>query len=164
MALNRAIDPGLDRLIRIFESIGNPQLRAQLSQRMSRTALRLIRESIDTSTDCYGGKMPMRIDDGAQPLQGLRGAFTASFSADGMRIGTSKWYAIVHQRGMKIRTRQAPYLRFRLPSGKWVATEEVTIPRRQLVPSASTGGLGPVWGTALRADADAVMAEYLRSG
>jgi hypothetical protein len=127
---------------------------------MSRTMLRLIQNSIDTSTDCYGRSMPMRTD-GAAPLQGLRNSFTASFSAAGPRVGTDKWYAKVHNRGWTIRPTTQQYLKFRLPNGAWVSARTVVIPRRQLVPTFKTG-LGPVWGPALREDAEAIMGEYIK--
>jgi len=146
----------------MVESIGDERYRAQLAQRMSRTMLRLIQTSIDTSTDCYGRSMKPRVDDGAPPLQGQRNSFSASFTADGPRVGTDKWYAKIHNRGWKIEPKNSPFLRFRLPSGRWVSARTVIIPRRQIVPTFETG-LGPVWGQALREDADAIMREYLRS-
>ena len=161
MALNRAGNSDLGRLVKLLESIGDNSYRARLSQRMSRTMLRLVQNSIDTSTDCYGRQMLPRVDDGAAPLKGLRNSFMASFTVNGPRVGTDKWYAKVHNRGWRIEPQSAPYLKFRLPSGRWVSARTVIIPRRQLVPTFQTG-LGPVWGPVLRDDADAIMREYLR--
>lgn len=162
MALNLRGDHQLSRLIKMVESIGDPQSRAQLSQKMGREMLRLIDNSIQTSTDCYGHAMPPRVDDGAAPLQGLRGTFSAAFTAEGVKVGSSKWYAKVHNRGWRIKPKSAPYLRFRLPSGAWVSTHEVTIPRRQMMPSQATGGLGSVWGPALMRVANEFMLDYTR--
>lgn len=162
MALNRATDQRLGRLIKVVETIGDQTMQARLSTLLARKMLQLIDQSIATSTDCYGRPMPMRVDDGAAPLQGLRGTFTASFTGNGPRVGCSKWYAAVHNRGATIEAKTAPYLRFRLPSGRWVSERTVIIPRRQLAPSQSTGGLGPVWGPALGDVTAEFMREYVQ--
>lgn len=161
MALNLHRDNRLGRLIHIVESIGDAASRQQLSQKMGRRMIRLIDESITSSTDCYGSAMSPRTD-GAAPLQGLRGTFTASFTGDGVKVGSSKWYAKVHNRGWKIKPKVFPYLKFRLPGGQWVSAHEVTIPKRQMMPMQSTGGLGPIWGPALMEVADGFMRDYLR--
>jgi hypothetical protein len=162
MALARAFDERLQRLIKAFETIGDPGTQSQLAQKMGRRMLQLIDHSIASSTDCYGHPMPPRIDDGAAPLQGLRGTFAATFTGNGVRVSSSKWYAKVHNRGWKITAKNGPNLKFRLPSGRFVSKPSVTIPRRQMVPSQSTGGLGPIWGPALNEVMAAFMRDHMR--
>jgi hypothetical protein len=45
-------------------------------------------------------------------------------------------YAWVHNEGLTIRAKRAPYMRFRVyrPDGRWVSKDTVVIPRRQFVP------------------------------
>lgn len=139
----------LERLIQAVRSVGGEEMRAQLSQKLGAKMLELINTQISTGVDCYGQAMPLRKGDGALPLQGLRNAFSASYTAQCPTVRTSKWYAFVHQTGMKIKPVNKPFLRFRVPGGGWASAKEVTIPRRQLVPSRADG-LGPVWAPALR--------------
>jgi phage gpG-like protein len=150
----------LDRLVGAVQSVGGEESRSRLSQALGRTMLGLIRQQIDTGVDCYGDAMPPRKGDGALPLQGLRNAFTASYTSQGPVVGTSKWYAAVHQTGKVIKAVNKPMLRFRLPGGMWASAKEVTIPRRQLVPSRERG-LGPVWDTALKEAANRWVRDHL---
>lgn len=150
----------LERLIGVVQSIGGEEMRARLSQALGAKMLGLIRSEIDTGVDCYGDAMPLRKGDGTLPLQGFRNAFSASYTAEGPTVRTSKWYAAVHQTGMKIRAVNKPFLRFRMPGGGWASAKEVTIPRRQLVPSRALG-LGPVWAPALKEVAHRWMRDHL---
>lgn len=161
VALARAFDERMARLIKAVETIGAPESRQRLCTLLARKQLELIDVAISTSTDIFGNQMPSRIDDGAAPLQGLRGTFSASFDSDGTRIGCSKWYAKVHNVGWKIRAENGTNLKFRLPSGRWIAKPSVTIPRRQFAPTRASG-LGPIWGPALTKVVDDYMSEYLR--
>jgi hypothetical protein len=161
VALARAFDERLGRLIKVLETIGEPDSRQRLTTLLARKQLELIDISIATSTDIFGNAMPTRIDDGAAPLQGLRGTFSATFDGNGTRVSSSKWYSKVHNVGWKIRAQQGPNLKFRLPSGRWVSKPSVTIPRRQFAPTRASG-LGPIWGPALSQVVDDYMREYLR--
>lgn len=162
MALNRISDPRWGRLVAAVRTIGSNAARVELSQKMGRTMLGLIREEIANQHDPYGNQWPSRTD-GRPALLGLNGSFTASFTSDGPRVGTNKWYAKVHQRGWKINVKEALWLRFRLPGGQWASAKTVTIPRRQLFPEKRTGGLGDTWADALTKTFNEFMREYLRS-
>lgn len=128
--------------------MSGPAVVSELAEKLGEEELRLIDHSLATSTDCYGKPMPPRVDDGAAPLQGLRGTFDASWGPNGVHVTSSKWYAGVHNAGAHIKAKTAPYLKFRLPGGQFVSTKEVTIPRRQFAPTR-TYGLGTIWGPAL---------------
>lgn len=160
MAGRSAFDK-LQRLIHKLESLGETAALAELNERLGDESLRLIDHSLATSVDCYGKPMPPRIDDGAAPLQGLRGTFDASFDANGVRVSSNKWYAGVHNAGAYIEAKNAPYLKFRLPSGAFVSSKNVTIPKRQFAP-ARTYGLGTIWGPALLRVASTFMRERLQ--
>jgi phage gpG-like protein len=47
-----------------------------------------------------------------------------------VNISANTPYAAIHQFGGVIHARNAPYLRFRLPTGQWVSVKSVTIPAR----------------------------------
>lgn len=161
MALARRGEPVLERIGAMLQALAEPELRRGLGDRLSRQILRLIRSGIERGVDPYGQPWKPRTD-GARPLQGLLNAFTASFTTEGMKVGTSKWYAGVHNKGARIRPVHAPYLQFRLPGGQWVKTRgPVILPKRQIIPSERQG-FGPFWGPALRDTADSYFREFIR--
>jgi hypothetical protein len=157
MARGRSAFDAIQRAISKLERLGDTQAMADLAEKLGDEELRLIDQSLATSTDCYGKPMPPRVDDGAAPLQGLRGTFDASFDANGVRVTSSKWYAGVHNSGAHIAARNATYLKFRLPSGAFASKKEVDIPKRQFAPTR-TYGLGTIWGPALLR----VMSTFMR--
>lgn len=159
----RAAFDKLQRLIHKLETLGETSALTELNERLGDEALRLIDRSLATSTDCYGKPMPMRVDDGQAPLQGLRGTFDASFDANGVRVTSSKWYAKVHNAGWHIEPKNVPYLKFRLPSGAFVSSKAVTIPKRQFAPT-QTYGLGTIWGPALLRVSSEFMRTRLQGG
>lgn len=156
----RAAFDRLQRLIHKIETIGDTATLSGLNEALGDEALRLIDRSLSTSVDCYGKAMPMRVDDGAAPLQGLRGTFDASWTQNGAHVTSSKWYAGVHNAGAHVEAKNAPYLKFRLPSGAFASKKDVTIPKRQFAPTR-TYGLGTIWGPALLRVASTFMRERL---
>lgn len=162
MARGRAAFDRLQRLIHSLESMGDAAASAELAQRLGEEELRLIDQSLSTSIDCYGKPMPARVDDGAAPLQGLRGTFDASWGPNGVIVHSSKWYAGVHNAGAHIAAKNGTRLKFRLPSGRFVAPVSVDIPQRQFAPT-NAYGLGSIWGPALLRVTSEFMAERLRA-
>lgn len=156
----RAVFDRLQRLIHKLETLGDTAALSDLTERLGDESLRLIDRSLATSVDCYGKAMPPRVDDGAAPLQGLRGTFDASFDANGVHVTSSKWYAGVHNAGAHIAAKNAPYLKFRLPTGRFVSSKEVDIPKRQFAPTR-TYGLGTIWGPALMRVASTFVRERM---
>ena len=60
----------------------------------------------------------------------LRDSMTHKASDREVEVGTNVIYARIHQLGGVIRAKSAPYLMFRLSSGSFVRTKQVTIPAR----------------------------------
>lgn len=151
----------ISEFVRRLERLATPERKRQLSQKLGGDIIRLINDQIDRGVDPYGQQWKRRVDDGASPLRGLRGTFSASVSEGRVRVTSSKWYALVHQAGWTIRSKNAPTLRFRLPSGRWVSKMTVVIPRRQLIPSA-TDGLSERWTERLMATSDQFFRDHLQ--
>lgn len=156
MSGNAAIANFIKRLDRL----ATPELRARLAQKLGGVVIRLINEQIDRSVDPYGMPWKPR-SDGAAPLKGLRGTFSARVVNGNPQVTSSKWYAVVHQRGWKIDAKSAPYLRFRLPNGQWVSKKTVIIPRRQLVPT-ERDGLSRSWNEALMKATEQFYRDHLQ--
>lgn len=60
----------------------------------------------------------------------LGDSITNAFGRTFAEWGTNRIYAAIHQFGGVIRPRKAKALRFRLASGAWVSTKQVTMPKR----------------------------------
>lgn len=143
-----------------LERMATPSLMSRLSSKLGGDMIRLINDGIDRGVDPYGVAWPKRTD-GATPLQGFKNTFTAQFSGDWIKVASSKWYAKVHQAGMKISAVNAPNLRFRLPNGAFVSKPSVTIPQRKMIPVREEG-LGPFWAPVLMRTTEQFMRDHLQ--
>lgn len=72
----------------------------------------------------------------------LRDSYTHQASATELVVGTNDKRARIHQFGGTIRPRGARALHFVLPGGQHVATQQVTMPARPMLP---TDDLPPAW-------------------
>lgn len=150
-----------DRIARLSAS----GFRTELSQVLAAAALKQVSDGFRHSRDPYGNRWR---DPKFRQGQPLRDTNAMSNSAaveprpNGFRLSITKHYAGVHQRGKTIKARRAPRLLFKTRDGQWHSATEVTIPRRQMVPEADTGGLGPIWGKAFNDEAGALIKRRLR--
>lgn len=60
----------------------------------------------------------------------LRNSISMQVLGGVLLVGAKPIYAGVHQFGATIKTKTAPYLKFKLPGGPWISTKQVTIPAR----------------------------------
>jgi len=94
-----------------------------------------------SSASPYGAPwLPLKMRQG-QPLLDtgrLRNSLTYRVQGDTVEVGTNVLYAGVHQSGMTIRAKNAPWLVFKTPTG-FAKVKEVTIPARPFLPTAEQG-------------------------
>lgn len=91
----------------------------------------------------------------------LAGSFQSKVEGTTIKIGTSRPFADVHQKGMKIVPKRAKFLRFRVRWGGVFTVKSVTIPSRKMVPSKE-GGLPDTWRRGFTNIVRATMREVLR--
>lgn len=119
----------------------------------------------------------------------MQGGFNVSSSPNGFKISQPVTYAAAHQYGAFIapHSRVAPMTVYRSTrTNRFVSPAKIlgkdgkvkrtivshtfhqtfasgtTIPRRQMVPEVSTGGMGDIWGAALNAAADSALKKYFK--
>jgi hypothetical protein len=142
-----------------LEQLATPEFMSRLSQKLGGDIVRLVDDGIRRGVDPYGNPHPARTD-GAVPLQGFIGTFTASWGADWIRVASSKWYAKVHQAGWKINGVNGN-LKFQLPTGQWIQKQSVTIPQRKMIPTRDEG-LGPYWTPVLMRTTEQFFRDHLQ--
>ncbi len=122
-------------------------------------------EQFNAARNPYGVPwVPLTSRDG-KPLSNT-GALASSFGQQfqltetGFSVSTAFAGAAAQNYGAVIRPVDAKALRFKM-HGRYVFRRKVTIPRRQMVPESSTGGMG-TWGTAINVEADAYMRKFVK--
>ncbi|TAL29014.1 MAG: hypothetical protein EPN98_21465 [Phenylobacterium sp.] len=167
----------LDLLRRRVESVTRAGMVQDLAAVMGVAAMKQVADSFRQSRDPYGNAWePLKHRDGKPLLDtGRMAASVNSAVVDrGFRISIPVKYAPAHQYGAQV----APHSRLRgrtlwhnPKTGRLVGRNTrlrtvyetqakpatfangITIPRRQMLPEKSTGGLGPIWGRALNRQA-----------
>ncbi len=130
---NRRIAAHAEKLSKAEASLGRAQkfsakLRANTSY--AGTNVASIREEKATArVDKLRKKHPLILQDTGR----MRNSFSAQPTSTGFQVVTSVDYAKYHQYGTK------------------------HMPRRQLIPETNTGGLGPLWGSALETEATTII-------
>jgi phage gpG-like protein len=124
MAMVRSSFGALEDLRRRTGLIGSPQFRETVARRLATAAIKLMADEFRDSRDPYGRPWrPLRRRVGKPLLNTgrLRAAAGAFAQGATIRISIPVEYASYHQYGTR------------------------RIPQRQIVPTAATGGLGPIW-------------------
>lgn len=149
-----------------FRSLAGPD-RVVLQKRLGQDAIREAQEGVRKSRDPYGNTWAPLTSRTGQPLRRTGNNIQRSWTAggetpDSFRFGSRFRYLATHQYGAVIRPVRAKALRFGVEGqaiyastsrgirqvgaeSRFVYARKVTIPRRQLVPEQSTGGIGPKW-------------------
>lgn len=126
----------LDNPIEIMDAIGNE-------------GAELTRLNFNDGTDPYGYGWEHPVFRSGQPLRDtgrLMNSITHHATGEEVAIGTDVIYAAVHQTGMTIKAKNAPYLVFKA-GNRWVKTKQVTIPARPFLPDDR--GLPQSWRDAI---------------
>lgn len=133
------------------------QIMTQAAQRMGGTAMKLLADEFRGSKDPYGNSWRPLAWRSGKPLLDtgrMRSAVAVQPSGTSISITIGANYAAYHQQGAKTRRRR--------PGAKGKSRARVgSLPRRQMLPDAATGGLGPIWYAAFRRDVDAVVIKAL---
>lgn len=135
----------------------------QLSAELAKVAWRKTLDGFKESRDPYGNPWKPLKSRSGNPLikdNQLRSSITVESTGSGFRIRIGVIYAAVHQYGATIVPKKARALRF-MVGDQVVFAKSVTIPRRQMVPMAETGGLGPIWTAAMSRAAGKLIAEKI---
>lgn len=82
-----------------------------------------------------GGPTGLRVRTGTL-LRSIRTYLKAKPSGGGEVSLGMRFYGWVHDRGKVIVPKTAPYLRFRLPNGRWVSSKRVVLPERRFARDA----------------------------
>jgi phage virion morphogenesis protein len=134
---------GLPELRGRLAGLGSPPFRRLLARNLAEEARTQVANGFRAERDPYGRPWkPIRYRQGMilQDTGRLRASVATRATAAGFRIDMPVVYARVHQYGSK------------------------RMPQRQMIPMASTGGLGPIWAAAFNETAELVLARYGRGG
>ena len=172
-------------LKRLMDRVGPPGVRAltpRVAQRMAATADKLLGDEFHQSRDPYGNPWQPLAYRRGKPLEKTgRMSRSRTAQADGATVKVTIWttYAIYHQKGTQPhqraggaipQSRRGRFISKRKAAQAKASSQKVAIfgayqhggiPRRQMLPEASTGGLGPIWSAAFEKDANDVVREAL---
>lgn len=105
------------------------RLPEEATQQALSTARDFLREETQRNAR-KGGPRGLRVRTGAL-LRSIR-TYLKATDADTWELSLGmKFYGWVHDTGMTIRAKNAPYLRFRTPDGSWHSVKEVFLPERR---------------------------------
>ena len=126
--------------------------RAVLQKRIGQAAVAQAQLGVRQGRDPYGKAWAPLTSRVGQPLRrtgnNIQRSWTASGETpDSFKFGSRFKYLATHQYRAVIVPKKAKRLRFKTEAtgSRFVYAQKVTIPRRQLVPEADTGGLGVKW-------------------
>lgn len=169
--------------IRVLTSAG---FKTELAQVLGAAAVFQVAYEFRSSKDPYGNRWePLRYRKGKPLLKTGRmsTAVTTSPTANGFRLRIATVYAPVHQYGGHVapHSRIKPQVMWHNPkTGRLVARttkltlvhestskhrtygKGITIPRRQMLPEADTGKLGPIWTKAFNVEAASLIRRRLQ--
>lgn len=172
---------GAEQLQAALARLAGPD-RVVLQKRVGQAAVAQAQLGVRRGVDPYGKAWAPLTSRTGQPLRRTGNNIQRSWTASGetptsFRFGSRFKYLATHQYGAIIRAKNGRFLRFGVESG-WrlngkgraargargairatVYAQQVTIPRRQLVPEKDTGGLGAIWFEAF----SRAVASFLRS-
>lgn len=162
----------LDRLAARIREVGSTQFQNEMGKALGAVALKQLADEFRQSKDPYGRAWKRPILRDGKPLQDtgrLQNSFQAKPTPQGFSVSTNVYYARTHQLGAGVDGSpiativpvEAKRLRWRTRDGRWHTRMAVKIPKRQIVPTPETGGVGSKWGKALNEEADALMQEKL---
>lgn len=126
------------------------QGKVDLQKILGQTAVSQAAIGIRLSKDPYGKPFAPLTSRKGKPLRrtgnNLQRSWTSGQETPTTFVFGSRFkHLATHQYGAVIVPRRAPFLVFMTEAWGRVKTKRVVIPRRQMVPEADTGGLGPRW-------------------
>lgn len=153
----------LDALAKKIASVDGAEFRRGFTNALGAAAISHLDEQFDKAKDPYGNPwLPLKQRQG-KPLSDtgrLASSYTHHEIPNGFRIETVVAYAATHQYGATIVPVVAKRLAWKVRGGGWRTSMKSVIPKRQMVPEQSTGGLGE-WGKVLNDEADAFLKTWV---
>jgi phage gpG-like protein len=149
----------LDALRKNVAKIAAAGFRREIGAALGGTAMKMVADGFRGERDPYGVSwegLKLRSGKILQNTGRMRASANTQPTANGFRLSIPVRYAVTHQKGMTIVPKTARALAFRGPGGM-IFAQKVKIPKRQMVPEASTGGLGPIWLAAFERTANALV-------
>jgi phage gpG-like protein len=154
---------GMRKLADKIRQLTTAGFKAELSQVLAAAAMKQVADEFRGSRDPYGKpweKLAIRQGKPLLDTGRMRNAVTAEPTANGFRLRIATRYAVTHQYGATIEAKTPRGLRFKA-GGRFYALKRVRIPRRQMLPEADTGRLGPIWTAAFNREAEAIIRRRL---
>lgn len=185
MGIQRTSAVGLPELQRRMAGVLSPSFRMRVSRNLAAEARHQVDEGFRLERDPYGKKWAPLVRRKGMILQD-KGRMAASVATEpnlnGFKIDIPVVYAGPHQYGTKPHARAGGAIpqnrRGRFISKRKAALRKGRaqrvavfgaythggIPQRQMIPMASTGGLGPIWTAAFNAATTEMIDSFARSG
>lgn len=164
MASARVAFKGIDRLREQIVAFNNPAFRTGLSQVLAAAALKQLADEFKHERDPYGKPWaPLKLRKGKILRDTGRMAASAAVAPGpgGFTLSITASYAGTHQEGKTIVPVRAKALRWRVGK-RWYTAQRVVVPRRQMLPEASTGGWGPIWWPAFQRETKRYVARHFQ--
>jgi len=153
MAVRGDID-GLKKLADRVRQLTTAGFRTELAQVLGAAAKKQVADEFLQSRDPYGKPWEPLAWRKGKPLLDtgrMRNSVAVESRPNGFKLSIATVYAPIHQAGARVRA--ARVARSRGKVGR--------IPQRQMVPEASTGGLGPIWLAAFNREAESLLRRRL---
>jgi len=154
---------GMKKLADQIRELTTAGFKLELSQVLAAAAMKQVADEFRQSRDPYGNQWKRPVLRNGQPLLDtgrMRNAVSVEARPNGFRLRIATRYAVTHQYGATISPRNAKALRFKA-GGRYYTLKRVTIPRRQMLPEADTGRLGPIWTEAFNREAASLIQRRL---
>jgi len=173
----------LDKMQRVILAMGGKgpdaeQFRYELLTNCAEAARDALEQSFIAGIDPYGRPWKALTSRTGHPLRDtgiLASSWTRAgggkfpITNEGFIVETNLIYATTHQYGATITAKNSPFLVFftrGVPTARnkrgdkqWHRLKSVTVPRRQMIPEESTGGMGR-WGDAVNEEAKAIYQKW----
>ncbi len=166
------------------DRLGDDRIRAmvpELAKRIGAAAVKQLADEFVQGRDPYGAAWK-ETQRGNKPLRRtgrMALSVTAQATGPNVKVTVGTTYAVYHQDGTRAHERKGAAVPVDR-RGRFVSKSKLSpkarrqaikiirahkaggIPRRQMLPTASTGGVGPIWGAAFREEERAVVTRVLR--
>ena len=154
---------GLRDLANKIRQLTSSGFKTEVSKALGATAWAQTLEGFRDSRDPYGQPWkPLKLRAGKPLIDTgqMRQSVSMEPTSNGFRLRIGVKHAKTHQYGAEITPKRARMLSWKTASKRYFA-KRVRIPRRQMFPERSTGGLGPIWTAAFNKTASGLLRRHL---